>query len=125
MSNNLHFVELGKYSAPEIVENRRDEWVEYGKDNDYFNFLIDLYNNSTTHHAIVNAIVKLVYGKGIDATDSKKKPNDYAQMMMLFRKEVIKKIIADYKLLGQFALQVVYNKKKNAIIKIEHLPSNY
>ena len=122
MSNNLHFVELGKYSAPEIVENRRDEWVEYGKDNDYFNFLIDLYNNSTTHHAIVNAIVKLVYGKGIDATDSKKKPNDYAQMMMLFRKEVIKKIIADYKLLGQFALQIVYNKKKNAIIKIEHLP---
>lgn len=122
MSNNLHFVELGKYSAPEIVENRRDEWVEYGKDNDYFNFLIDLYNNSTTHHAIVNAIVKLVYGKGIDATDSKKKPNDYAQMMMLFRKEVIKKIIADYKLLGQFAIQVIYNKKKNAIIKIEHLP---
>ena len=122
MSNNLHFVELGKYSAPEIVENRRDEWVEYGKDNDYFNFLIDLYNNSTTHHAIVNAIVKLVYGKGIDATDSKLKPNEYAQMMMLFRKEVLRKIIADYKLLGQFAIQVIYNKKKNSIIKIEHLP---
>lgn len=122
MSNNLHFVELGKYSAPTIVENSRDEWIDYGKDNDYFNFLIDLYNNSTTHHAIVNAIVKLVYGKGIDATDSKLKPNEYAQMMMLFRKEVIKKIIADYKLLGQFALQIVYNKKKNAIIKIEHLP---
>lgn len=122
MSNNLHFVELGKYSAPDIIENSREEWIDYGKDNDYFNFLIDLYNNSTTHHAIVNAIVKLVYGKGIDATDSKLKPNEYAQMMMLFRKEVIKKIIADYKLLGQFALQIVYNKKKNAIIKIEHLP---
>ena len=122
MSNNLHFVELGKYSAPDIIENSREEWIDYGKDNNYFNFLIDLYNNSTTHHAIVNAIVKLVYGKGIDATDSKLKPNEYAQMMMLFRKEVLRKIIADYKLLGQFAIQVIYNKKKNAIIKIEHLP---
>ena len=122
MSNNLHFVELGKYSAPDIIENSREEWIDYGKDNNYFNFLICLYNNSTTHHAIVNAIVKLVYGKGIDATDSKLKPNEYAQMMMLFRKEVLRKIIADYKLLGQFAIQVIYNKKKNAIIKIEHLP---
>ena len=122
MSNNLHFVELGKYSAPTIVENSREEWIDYGKDNEYYNFLIDLYNNSTTHHAIVNAIIKLVYGKGIDATDSRIKPNEYAQMMMLFRKDVLRKIIADYKLLGQFALQLIYNKKKDAIIKVEHVP---
>tara|TARA_R110000868_G_scaffold120421_5_gene319564 strand:- start:135 stop:1859 length:1725 start_codon:yes stop_codon:yes gene_type:complete len=122
MSNNLHFVELGKYSAPTIVESSREEWIDYGDNNGYYDFLINLYNNSTTHHAIINAIVKLVYGKGLDATDSRLKPNEYAQMMMLFRKDVLRKIIADYKLLGQFALQVIYNKKKDAIIKVEHVP---
>jgi hypothetical protein len=120
--SNLHFIELNKYQTPVIVESNKKDWVEYGVNNDYYDFLIDLYQNSTTHHAVVNAITKLIYGRGLDATDSNKKPNDYAQMKMLFRPDVLKKCITDFKLLGQCAFQLIYNKAKTKIVKVEHMP---
>lgn len=120
--SNLHFIELSRYEQPVITENKREDWVDFGADNNYYGFLIDCYKNSTTNNALINAICKLIYGKGLDATDSNKKPNDYAQMKMLFRKEVLKKATTDLKLLGQFALQVIYNKQGNKIVKVEHIP---
>lgn len=113
---------MEQYKAPILKESKNGEWVEYGEDNKYFQFLIDRYNNSTTNNAVINNVIKLIYGRGLDATDSNKKPNDYAQMMMLFRKDVIKKAVSDLKMLGQFVLQVIYNKQGNKIVKIEHSP---
>jgi len=78
MSNNIHLLELSTYEAPVITESKRNDWVEYGEDNLYYNHLIDMYTNSTTNNAIINNITRLVYGKGLNATDAKVKPNDYA-----------------------------------------------
>lgn len=122
MSNNIHFVQLESYKAPKTIETKKDAWVGFGDDNNYYQELIDRYNGSTTNHAIINSISKLIYGKGLDATDSNRKPNEYAQMKMLFRKDVVKKSVVDLKLLGQFAMQLIYNKAKDAIIRIEHIP---
>ena len=121
-SSGIHFVQLEAYSAPKTTENNRDAWVGFGEDNNFFQFLIDRYNGSTTNNAVINNIVKLIYGRGLDATDSSKKPNEYAQMMMLFRKDVVKKGVADLKMLGQYAYQLIYNKSKDSIIRVEHIP---
>jgi hypothetical protein len=121
-SSGIHFVQLEAYSAPKTTENNRDAWVGFGEDNNFFQFLIDRYNGSTTNNAVINNIVKLIYGRGLDATDSNKKPNEYAQMMMLFRKDVVKKGVADLKMLGQYAYQLIYNKSKDSIIRVEHIP---
>jgi len=102
-NSGIHFVQLEAYSAPKTSENNRDAWVGFGEDNNYFQFLIDRYNGSTTNNAVINNISKLIYGRGLDATDSSKKPNEYAQMMMLFRKDIVKKVAADLKSLGQYA----------------------
>ena len=119
---NSHFIQLEAYSQPKIVESKRDNWVEFGEDNNFFQFLIDRYNGSTTNNAAINNIVKLIYGRGLDATDASKKPNEYAQMIMLFRKDVVKKGISDLKLLGQYAFQLIYNKQKTEIVRVEHIP---
>jgi len=119
---NSHFIQLEAYSQPKIVESKRDNWVEFGEDNNFFQFLIDRYNGSTTNNAVINNIVKLIYGRGLDATDANKKPNEYAQMIMLFRKDIVKKGIADLKLLGQYAFQLIYNKQKTEIVRVEHIP---
>lgn len=121
--SNLHFIQLESYKPPKVTESKRDNWVEFGDDNNYYQYLIDCYNNSTTNNVLIDAISKLIYGKGLDATDSSKKPNDYAQMMMLFRKDILKKVIKDYKLLGQGYFQLIYNKQGNAIVRIEHMPA--
>jgi hypothetical protein len=122
MNNNTHILNLAAYEAPEIVESTKRDWVLYGDDNSYFDFLIDAYKNSTTNNAIINNICRLVYGKGLNALDASKKPNEYAQSIMLFDKNDIKKIILDYKMLGQAAFQIHYSKDHKKIIKALHIP---
>ena len=121
--SNVHVFNFESHKPPQSVESKKDNWVEFGDDNDYFKYLIDRYNNSTTNNSVINSINKLIYGRGLDATDSSKKPNEYAQMKMLFRPEVLKCVITDYKLLGQGYFQLIYNKAKNAIVRVEHVPA--
>lgn len=122
MSNNIQIVELTAYNPPKAVETRQDDWVKFGVKNNYYQFLIDRYNNSTTNNQVINNIVKLIYGKGLDAKDAAKKPSEFAQMKMLFSKEVTKRAITDLKLLGQCALQVIYAKNKKTIVEVQHIP---
>ena len=123
MSNN-HVIELKAFNPPKAVETRQDNWVKFGEKNDYYQFLIDRYNNSTTNNQVINNIVKLIYGKGLDAKDASRKPNEYAQLKMLFSKETTKKAIADMYLLGQCALQVIYAKNKKTIVEVKHIPAH-
>ena len=123
-SNNskVSFVNLSTYTSPEIVESKTKEWVEFGSDNNYFQFLIDRYNGSATNNAVINGISQMIYGKGLDATDSSKKPEAYARMISLFKKDVVRRLSYDLKLAGQCAIQVIYSKDKKTIQKVEHLP---
>jgi hypothetical protein len=124
MSDNVHILSLSAYTTPTIQESKRDNWVEFGEDNNYYSFLIDRYTNSTTNNAIINNISRLVYGKGLSALDASKKPNEYAQMMALFSKDCVRKMVLDRKMLGQFAIQVHYNDKHDKVIKAYHMPVN-
>ena len=122
MSSNNHVIELKAYNPPKAVENRQEDWVKFGDKNDYYQFLIDRYNNSTTNNQVINNIVKLIFGKGLDARDAGRKPNEYAQMKMLFSKETTKRAVTDMYLLGQCALQVIYAKNKKTIVDVQHMP---
>ena len=122
--NNIHVLNLSAYTTPVIQESKRDNWVEFGEDNNYFNFLIDRYTNSTTNNSLINNISRLIYGRGLSAIDANKKPNEYAQMMALFSKDCVRKMVIDRKMLGQFAIQVHYSKDHKKILKAYHIPVN-
>ena len=124
MSNNVHILNLSAYTTPVIQESKRDAWVDFGEDNNYYQFLLDRYTNSTTNNAIINNISRLVYGRGLSAVDASRKPNEYAQAMALFNKDCLRKIAIDRKMLGQFAIQVHYNDKHDRILKAFHIPVN-
>ena len=81
-----------------------------------------MYTNSTTNNAIINNITRLVYGKGLNATDAQVKPNDYAVMMSLFKKQDVRQLVTDLKLLGQCAMQVIYSKDRKKIVNVHHIP---
>ena len=116
------FVNLSTYTSPEIKEVNGEDWIEYGADNNYFQYLIDRYNGSPTNNAAINGISQAIYGKGLNATDSNRKPNEYAQMVSLFRKDVVRKLCYDLKLMGQCAIQVIYSKDRSKIVQLEHMP---
>ena len=116
------FVNLSTYTSPEVKEVNGADWIEYGADNNYFQFLIDRYNGSPTNNAAINGISQAIYGKGLNATDSNKKPNEYAQMVSLFKKDVVRRACYDLKLMGQCAIQIIYNKDRSKIVQLEHMP---
>ena len=116
------FVNLSTYTSPEIKEVSGKEYIEYGADNNYFQFLIDRYNGSPTNNAAINGISQAIYGKGLNATNSSSKPNEYAQMISLFKKDVVRRLCYDLKLMGQCAMQIIYSKDRKTIAQIEHMP---
>ncbi len=120
--NDLRIVNLSTYTSPKIKEVSNRDWISYGEDNNYFQYLIDRYNGSPTNNAIINAISSMIYGKGLDATNSNKKPEQYAQMVSLFDNDSVRRLAYDLKLMGQCAIQVIYSKDRTKIAQIEHMP---
>jgi hypothetical protein len=120
--NDLRIVNLSTYTSPEIVEKSNKQWVAYGSDNNYFGYLIDRYNGSPTNNAIINGVSQMIYGKGLDALDSNRKPEAYAKMITLFKKDCVRKLCYDLKLMGQCSIQVIYSKDRKTIAQVEHIP---
>ena len=111
---------LAAYTAPVVVELKNKDYIQYGEDNNYFNYIIDVNNNSTTNRAICIGISNMIYGKGLAAHDGDKRPEQYAQMMSLFKKQDLRRFISDYKILGMAAFQLVY--KDGQVKQVHHFP---
>ena len=120
MENNVHLLELSEYQRPEITEVVNRDWVGIGSDNMYYQNVIDAYMESTTNEAVINGIVDQIFGKGLDATDSHRKPNEYAKMRSLLSSKDLRKVCQDLKLLGEGVFQISYVKGKMS--KITHFP---
>ena len=120
--NDLRVLNLSTYTSPKIKETKTDNFVSYGEDNNYFQFLIDRYNGSATNNAIINGMSEMIFGRGLDATDSNRKPEAYAQMITLFHDDCVRRLSSDLKLMGQCAMQVIYSKDRKTIARVEHIP---
>ena len=121
-NSETSFIQLNTYTSPIVQEVNGESWISYGEYNDHFQFLIDRYNGSPTNSACINGVSQQIYGKGLNATDSNRRPNEYAQMVSLFKKDIVRKLCYDLKLMGQCAIQVIYSKDRSKIAEIEHMP---
>ena len=121
-NSETSFIQLNTYTSPIVQEVNGENWISYGEYNDHFQFLIDRYNGSPTNSACINGVSQQIYGKGLNATDSNRRPNEYAQMVSLFKKDIVRKLCYDLKLMGQCAIQVIYSKDRSKIAEIEHMP---
>ena len=117
---NVHIVNLSSYNRPKVKEDKKKEWVAYGDDNNYYQYLIDLYVNSSTNNAIINGISNMIYGKGLDALDSSTKTDEYAALRSIFHNDCLKKVALDLKMLGEASFQILY--KDGKVLRAEHFP---
>lgn len=123
--DSIKVVNLSGYQSPEVIEQQHKDWVLYlngDSGEDYFESLIEKYLGSPTNACCINGITEMIYGRGLEATDSVEKPEMYAKMKLLFTSKCLRKLVNDYKLLGQGAVQLIYNKDKTAITKVAHFP---
>lgn len=122
MANNVRLINMASYVSPKISENARLSWVEYGDDNDFFQYLIDRYNGSPTNNAIVTGIVDMIFGKGLDAANSSDNPSGYLELRKLIKDEQLKRAVNDFYMLGNAAFQVIYTADKSKIAEVYHFP---
>ncbi|MAK54944.1 MAG: hypothetical protein CML17_03730 [Pusillimonas sp.] len=132
MKDNLININLETSTAPIIQEIRGKDYIEYGTDeyrNLYPQFLIDLYYNSSTHAAIINATSEMIAGQEIVAEETDNL-EAYVKLQKFIANansnetlhEVIKKCAFDFKLQGGFALNIIWSKDRTEISEIYHIP---
>ena len=127
-------INLGTETAPHVQEVRGKDYIEYGTDNWrnlYPQFLIDLYYNSSTNAAIINATAEMIAGEDIVIDDEDERNLDAIVKLKQFMAEpnsnetlheLIKKVSFDFKLQGAFALNVVWSRDRTQIAEIYHVP---
>jgi len=120
--DSIRIVNMSSYEVPEIKEVHNKDWVSFGQNNDYFDNLIDRYLDSPTNGRCINGISDMIYGRGLESTNSDLFPKDYIKMKQLLKPRDVKRLVNDYKLLGQGAMQITYNKAKTQILKVSHFP---
>ena len=120
--DSIRLVSLSGYEVPTIEESYTNDWVTYGESNEYFDELINRYLGSATNSRCVNGIVDMIYGRGLNATDSETNPIQFGKMKTMLKPKDVKKIVNDLKLLGMASMQVLYKEGKKEIDKILHFP---
>ena len=115
MSDNYIFREA-KIPLPIEKQKAGQSWVSWGENNDYPQFLIGLYYNSSIHGGIVNSKVKYIASSGLDS-----QTNDLPKWELIKKNgnapfsldEISLMVAKDFELLDSFAVMF----KKNPISK--------
>ena len=113
---------------PVFKENKAKGYVTFGADNLYPEFLIELFNKSPKHNAIVSSKASYVAGIGtkIDGQNTVDIAKAEAKCKAINAYETLdevkNKIAYDFELFNGFALEIIWNKAKTAIAEIYHLP---
>jgi predicted transcriptional regulator len=113
---------------PVFKENKAKGFVTFGADNLYPDFLIELFNKSPKHNAIVSAKASYVAGIGTEVygqntTDIAKIQNKLKSINAYETYEELKaKVAYDAELFNGFAVEVIWNKAKTAPSEYYHIP---
>ena len=132
MKDRLLNIQLTNEVQPKVREINGLEWVQYGDGeyrNNYPQYLVDLYNNSATHAAVVNATAAMIAGEDLLAEEN----DDLSQYVELKKflgaingketaHDIFTKVAFDLKLQGSFALNVIYSKDRSKIAEVHHIP---
>jgi hypothetical protein len=113
---------------PVFKENKAKGYVTFGADNLYPEFLIELFNKSPKHNAIVSSKASYISGVGtkifgqntVDIAKAEAKIKAINAYETL--DEVKGKIAYDLELFNGYCLEVIWNKAKTAIAEIYHIP---
>jgi len=113
---------------PVFKENKAKGYVTFGADNLYPEFLIELFNKSPKHNAIVSSKASYISGVGtkvfgqntVDIAKAEAKIKAINAYETL--DQVKSKIAYDLELFNGYCLEIIWNKAKTAIAEIYHIP---
>ena len=128
---SLDLIKLSHYNIPHLVENANQDWISFGEDNLYPNYLLDLFLGSAINGALVKSIGAMIYGEGLAATnadESESTKESYLRLTELLYNsddDVLKDLAMDLKLFGGCYVNVIWSRDRSKIAKIKHIPAQY
>ena len=128
MKQFLNAIDLPTHELPLFEESPGEDYVLYGHDNMYPDYLRDLYLGSSLQTAVVNGISEMIYGEGLDATDREEEPKK-AQWLKLqglldsSEDNLLRRMSLDLKLYGMAYVQVIYNRLRTEVAEMRHVPA--
>jgi hypothetical protein len=135
---DMSVVEMSHYNIPHIVEKDNKDYISFGLDNLYPQYLIELFTGSGINGAIIKGVSSMIAGdqqgtcQGLDVVDKDELDENLREQYLKFSKllktgsrNTIKNLAFDLKLFGTCYINVIWNKTKTAVHEIKHLPAQY
>jgi len=115
----MDILKLNKYEERSYRETPNSQgFVNYGDDNLFPQYLVDLFHSSATHNALSTTIAMMIFGEGFDASDLEGRLA-FDQWNL---NDELRKACLDFKIQGGFALEVNWSIDRTTIANVSHLP---
>jgi hypothetical protein len=129
--DNISVIHLAEYNLPSISEENNKDWIQFGDENLYPQYLLELYNGSSINNAIIKGVSAMIYGEGLDATDREENDSKKESWLALngllhnSPKDTLKCLAFDLKLFGMCYVNTIWNRPRTKIIEFRHIPAQY
>jgi hypothetical protein len=126
MSNQLMVLTFAEARQPEYREKKGEGegYIEFGKKNDYPNYLVDLFNKSAKHNAIIKGKVNYITGNGFKIKEGVDPIGEQfiAQANRVESlTEVLRKVSIDIELFGGAYLQIIWSVTGENLAEVYHV----
>lgn len=119
---NIHRVSFSDDKIPEFKEVVGRDMILNGDANDYPDRLIELFNRSAKHNAIVVGKSAMIVGDGVEAVTPSiapflEQPNPFETF-----DDINEKITLDLEIFGGFYIQCVWSRDGSKVVEMYHMP---
>ena len=105
--NDIKLINLSSYVRPEVVELKTRGYVMNGRDNNFYQYIIDRNNGSATNNSINQSYSTLIYGKGLSTDSGRFGAETWAKLQTIIRPKELRKMVTDFQVFGEFSFQVI------------------
>ena len=112
----IQVLTFAEAKQPEYKEKKGEGYMQYGQNNDYPQYLLDLFNKSAKHNAIIRGKVNYIVGNGwAGEQDIVKKVNREETL-----NDLTKKVALDLELFGGAYIQVIWSVMGGQVAELWH-----
>ena len=116
---DLRVLTFAEARQPEFKEKKGEGYIQYGDRNDYPNYLVDLFNKSAKHNAIVKSKVHYISANGWKGSEEAETFIEKVNRMESLD-ELTRKVSLDTELFGGYYLEIIWSVTKQ-LAEIWHL----
>ena len=105
---DLRVLTFAEARQPEFKEKKGEGYIQYGDRNDYPNYLVELFNKSAKHNAIVKSKVHYITANGWGGSDAAMPFIEKVNRMESLN-ELTRKVSLDAELFGGYYLEIIWS----------------